>query len=435
MYSRKSHATDLRRALNWILDKRILPQQAEHGNTRWLFSPLAVTALLWAWEAADGLLDRFRRSRDIVKQIFPQAKPAKTWNGFIKALDKKSDLLLRPLRDHLRCLMRNVSETDWTIGRWTVLAVDGTRITLPRTPENQHGYSTPETEGKVPPCPQLWLTVLWHVGLGLPWSWRHGPGNSSARHQLQQMLDEFPEEVLLTADAGFQGYDLWNDLIEHGHALLIRVGTHVRLLNEWGYIRSRDGIVCLWPDKSQRKKQAPIVLRLLAVETNNQKMYLVTNVMDRSQLSVRDALEIYRRRWGVEVFFRELKETFARDRLKSRTPQHVVLELEWSLMALWSVQLLGVKELVARNMPPTELSLARGLKALRNILQAVLPPPEKSLFEGLAAIRDDGYQRRCKSVRDYPRKRKREKPPSAPQLTRMTQEQRELWKQLKTQTD
>ena len=290
MHSRKRHAADLRRAIDWIFDERILPKTTEHGNTRWCFSPLAITALLWAWAPMEGLLDRFQQAREIVQQIVPDAKPAKTWQGFIKALGNKSRTLLPRLRDQLRDLTENLSRTDWTIGRWLVLAVDGTRIELPRTQENQDYYNSIwETTGKLAPCPQLWLTVLWHPGLGLPWAWRHGPGNSSERHQLQQMLDDLPDHVLLTADAGFQGYELWNEIIDHGHSLLIRVGAHVRLLNQCGYIRQRDDIVCLWPSQSQRRKQAPLVLRLFAIQGARQPVYLVTSVLDRSKLSLPEA--------------------------------------------------------------------------------------------------------------------------------------------------
>jgi IS4 transposase len=39
--------------------------------------------------------------------------------------------------------------------------------------------------------------------------------------------------------------------------------------------------------------------------------------MDSDKLSEEAAVDIYRRRWGIEVFFRTLKQTFDRRKLRS----------------------------------------------------------------------------------------------------------------------
>ena len=43
--------------------------------------------------------------------------------------------------------------------------------------------------------PQMWLTLIWHIGLRLPWCWKIGPSYSSERAHLLEMLAEqkFPE--------------------------------------------------------------------------------------------------------------------------------------------------------------------------------------------------------------------------------------------------
>ena len=50
-----------------------------------------------------------------------------------------------------------------------------------------------------PPSPQLWLTLLWHVGSGLPWAWRTGPSGASERDQLVALAPELPAQALLAA--------------------------------------------------------------------------------------------------------------------------------------------------------------------------------------------------------------------------------------------
>ena len=102
--------------------------------------------------------------------------------------------------------------------------------------------STEAIEKKVN-SPQMWLTLLWHVGSGLPGSWQAGPSDSSERGQLTKMLSKIPENSLITADAGFVGYDFWQAIVDGEHKFLIRVGGNVKLLKKLGYARESNGTV------------------------------------------------------------------------------------------------------------------------------------------------------------------------------------------------
>ncbi len=54
-----------------------------------------------------------------------------------------------------------------------------------------------------PQEPQAWITMLWHMGLRLPWMWRLGPSNSSERAHVIEMVSagEFPKKDALCGDA------------------------------------------------------------------------------------------------------------------------------------------------------------------------------------------------------------------------------------------
>ena len=69
-----------------------------------------------------------------------------------------------------------------------------------------------------------------------------------------------------------------------------------------------------------RKKQLPLVLRLLHFkDARNADVHLVTNVLKEKSLNHRQAGEIYRRRWGIEIQFRSLKQ---KGIAKPTTPTH-----------------------------------------------------------------------------------------------------------------
>ena len=173
-----------------------------------------------------------------------------------------------------------------------------------------------------PVKPQIWLTLLWHMGMHMPWSWRSGPSNSSEREHFRAMLTEqtFPENRLFCADAGFTGYDLWKAIVDGGHSFSIRVGGNGNLLRKYGSVRTGDGIVYFWPAKIARCGPPPLVLRLLNLPVGRRKMWLVTNGWDAKELSEAEAVELYRLRGG--------------------------------LLGLWRIQLFAIKEQIELGAVP-----------------------------------------------------------------------------------
>ena len=88
--------------------------------------------------------------------------------------------------------------------------------------------------------------------------------------------------ALVTADAGFVGYEYWKALLDSGRHLLIRVGANVRLLKGLGYVREKDGLVYLWPDREAARDRPPLVLRLVVARGGRHPVYLVTSVLDEA---------------------------------------------------------------------------------------------------------------------------------------------------------
>jgi hypothetical protein len=430
MHSRKSHADEFRQLIEQCVNERILADFPIHGNTSWTPHRLATTALLWCWSSKQTLMQRFFEARDVVGRLL-ETKLPRCWQGFIKKLRADHPQLIGTLLQTLRTQSLAISRKYQSVAGRHVFSVDGTRLELPRTEDNELVYGTMQHQGQNASHPTLWLTLVWDVGSRLPWDWRHGPTNSSERHHFAEMLEDLPPRSIITADAGYQGYELWNSVIEQGHDFVIRVGGNVRLLNEYWEVSIADDLVYLWPDRVQRQQRAPLKVRLLRIETDKEPIFLVTSILDPEELSLKAAAEIYRQRWGVEVFFREHKQTFEQSRLRSHAARNVGVELDWSLLALWIVKLSGVRELDRQDRTPEELSVKGALRAIRDEITRLQPIPEKSLCLRLAAVKDDGYRRRNKQSRNYPRKKKRRKPPGPPRVSVMSPKTRNLLRSMR----
>lgn len=459
----------IKQVADWLLAPALFVGMKTKRTATWLPRMLAVTAVLWATGEQTNLTDRFATARKIVDKIFRwRPAPGATYQGFMKMLRKwHVDLQLVTI-PHVRVQMQEVLPTQWEIGGYVVFAGDGSRIEVGRTQSLEEAFSpqrkknarkknagknkkgkqkkqprkqevpakqkqSDESVAKKENSPQMWLTLMWHVGTGLPWAWRTGPSDSSERQHLEEMLAELPENSLITADAGFVGYDFWTAILNAKHNFLIRVGANVRLLKRLGYARQGSHTVYLWPDKAAKKKQPPLVLRLIVVDHGKHPVYLVTN-LTKSQLSDRQAGRIYSARWGIELYFRTFKQTFGCRKLRSRSAKNAQLELDWSMLGLWCICLLGQRELLADGSDPASLSAAAAIKALQQTVREYRVRPEcreETLWSKLRLALLDEYERDGpKTSRDYPRKKKRENI-QPPKIDRATKRQVKLAQQVK----
>jgi hypothetical protein len=417
----------LQRALTWIVGRGIFDHLPQHGNASWRPGQLIVLAILWVWSDHSQLTAGYLEARQAALR-FHVDLTLYTYQGFIRALVTWTERLRPLLWSRLHALMEQVGGGYWRLGEFVVLAVDGSRVTVPRTAENERAFAAQnfgrggraKTRKKWknkkrrskklchPVKPQIWLTMIWHVGLKMPWSWQTGPSTSSERAHFLGLLEGgiFPLNVLFCADAGFFGYEFWKAIIDAGHHFLIRVGGNVRLLRKLGRVRVERDIVFFWPDEARRHKHPPLVLRLLEFQGARGPVFLLTSVLDPKRLSLAKARELYKQRWGVELQFRTLKQTFGRTKLRSRTPARALAELDWSLFGLWIIQLFAAKEQLEIASPPEHSSAALAISVFRELLRdrhRVVTGPRMLQLRLQEAVKDDYHRRSSKRARYQPR--------------------------------
>jgi hypothetical protein len=150
-------------------------------------------------------------------------------------------------------------------------------------------------------------------------------------------------------------------------------------------------------------------------------------VIHPTGLNDRDIAKLYRRRWGIELFYRHFKQTFGRRKLRSHKAEHVQCEADWSLVGLWAMLLYATSELHRLHLAPHRISVARVLRAYRVAMRESKgnPDPGESLRQQLRRAVIDNYQRINKNSRDYPRK-KTEPPPKPPVIQAATPRQQQL---------
>jgi hypothetical protein len=464
-----SHAEQLKKLQRWFLpDAGILAGLGLHGNTTWSPVSLVWLALGWAWAETKNVTDAFETAASQCRIL--GLAPLTTYQGFMLALSRWTDPLMRRLWTVLHRRMQEIGGAFWRIGGWVPVAFDGSRSSTPRTASAEKAfcashygqgktatYRKKKTKGMrrrknekhkpQPQEPQVWITLMWHMGLRLPWMWRLGASNSSERAHVMELLDEgdFPENTLFCGDAGFVGYPLWSRMLDRGHHFLVRVGANVSLLQDLNCSLRKNGQVLCWPNAAQRAGQPPLRLRLTRVKIGRTWMWMLTSVLNPRTLSLAQMVEFYELRWGIEVEFRGLKQTLDRARLRCRNDRRLLVELHWSILAMAVAELFALKEQLRRRRrvipaesltgDPRKRSLARTLRALRFCLNHLtsVPEPGRELPARLRQAVTDDYVRRSSKRARYRPANPDKKPLGNPTIRQLTADEREELKSIKPQ--
>jgi Transposase DDE domain len=451
--------------LNWLLsDDSIFSRMRLHGNTKWLPKCLVGLALFWAWSEARNVTDAHVEAVECCRCMY-QTVVLSTYQGFMLALVRWTPTFMAILWRVLQVRMEEIGGDFWRVYGWVPIAFDGSRSTAPRSEANEHafcakGYGKGKTakyrkkkskgmrrkknekNKPQPQEPQAWITLLWHMGLRLPWTWRLGPSNSSERAHVMEMIHPgmFPKRTLFCGDAGFIGYPLWSHMIGSGYHFLVRVGANVSLLREGAdYELKTKGRVLCWP-RNMQGKQPPLRLRLVKARIGKTAVYLLTNVLDSNKLTIRQMVTLYKMRWGIEVEFRGLKQTLDRVKLRCRNDRRLLVELDWSIMAMAVAELFALKQQLAKEprkrgqaretADPTRRSLAKTIRAIRGCIRAAdaVPRPNADLATLLSKAVTDGYHRKKPKRARYRPPNPDKKPLGAPKVRKITaQEKKRLY--------
>jgi len=433
-----------------------------HGNIKWCPEQLAQQAVIWAWQDTTNVTDAFTVALEHCQDLKIDNTP-KTYSAFVNALDRYRAIFNLRLGQQFQSLAEEVAGRFWQDGDWVLMGFDGSRVTTPRTVSNEREFCAPnygqgqtakyrkkkskgmrrcqnEKNKPHPQAPQVWITMIWHMSLRLPWTWRLGPSNSSERGHVMEILEQesLPENSLFCGDAGFVGYDFWLSILATGADFLVRVGANVNLLSEKADIkRLGGGIVLCWPKGKMHSGAAPLRLRLVKVKIGKTTMWMLTSVLDPKKLPKKKIIRYYKMRWGVEVEYRGLKQTIDKRNLRCRNSDRVYVELDWSIRAMAFAELIALREQIPHDnkkqtqAKPTydtkDRSLANAMRALRKCMRNLnkYADPSSDLFSQLSSALVQKYNNRTDKRARYRPKNPDKKPLGEPKIRKLNRSERE----------
>jgi len=442
-------STHLLEVTQWLLSGIIFSKPL-HVNCSWTFRTLVMTALFWAWSRESTMAERFSCAQRLTCHLDESKKISTSSQAFLEILRRHTVYLKGLLLDAFRMHMQTIDQHWMTFG-YVLFGVDGTDVGVARTKSNQSAFTTngkskhqrrkriknqTAHQKKQKQCPRILMTTLFHISLGLPWAWRLGSKSDNERSQLLSMLGELPKNSMIVGDAGFIGFEFLSRVLGSGADLVVRVGSNVKLLKQLGRVRESNGIVYIWPDWAMKKNFQPLKFRLVELYDGRKPVYLITSVLSTARLSDQQVATIYKMRWDIELYHRNLKQTMGHHKLLSRSAENALVELEWIVLGYTAMMLYSVDEMVHQEIDIGRLSSAKIILAFRQTARDYLHEvePDATLNHRICRALKDAYQRTTsKESRNYPSKRKH-KPPGKPIIEKANELQKNVAKELKKQS-
>ena len=301
--------------------------------------------------------------------------------AYCKARGKlPQDQIKRVARQTARRIERQAAGQKGSLWRGRrVRVADGSGLSMLDTPQNQQIY--PQHKEQKPGCgfPIMRIVAIFSLATGVLLDLAKDTLKVSEKELLRRLWSWLePNDVLLT-DRGFCSYaDLYLlsqrgiDSVTRKHQRrkyftpLRRLGKNDRLV-EWHRGRSYPN----WLSKEEWNaipktlvvRQIDLVVDIPGFRT--QQIAVVTTLLDHKLFPVEAVAQIYRWRWRVELFLRDIKITMGMDILRCKSPEMVEKELWMRITAYNLVRAVMFQASMAHDVPVERLSFKGTLTTIR----------------------------------------------------------------------
>jgi len=225
-----------------------------------------------------------------------------------------------------------------------VYAIDGSKITLPANKEIQEnfdphsGHENKNGQGYYPKC---LIVTLYEVLKGIPIEMIVAPSRANERKEALKLLDYVEENDIIIFDRGYPWYVLICDMLHKKNHFLIKCQSKGSFKSVDQFVNSKrnDDIIRI-------KKPAHMVgdfemypkyidVRAIKVKTSDEKMFvLITDLMDYDKYKTHEIIELYNRRWEIELHFRDEKITLEIEKFHSKSVNGILQELYAAIIIL-----------------------------------------------------------------------------------------------------
>lgn len=129
---------------------------------------------------------------------------------------------------------------------------------------------------------------------------------------------------------------------------------------------------------------------------------MITSVLSAEELTDSQVVNVYKKRWGIELYYRHLKQTFGKHKLRCTSVDAAYVEMTWAFLGLWCMALYALKQFQKNGISPARMSFAKLIRAFQRMMRDYLIPGIKNhkLCDLLQEAVIDHYERGDRTSRD-----------------------------------
>ena len=353
------------------------------GNTFWAF--------LHQVQSADKSTMEAVRYLQVSATLKHAAIPASATNAYCHARKKLCVEELSECLKHTASYAQGLERSGWNGRR--LLAVDGTFLSAPDTPENQQAWPQSENQSEGCGFPLIRLCGVFALDSGVLMAHRIGNKHHAEVTLFRDLQDELkPGDIML----GDRVYGAYSDLatlksreidaivVLHQQRKPTSATQALEVLGEGDLLvkwtRSRSERTVL---SKVQINALPKTLKVRQITFYKQQpghrtepMTLITTLLDARRYPADEIIATYLRRWEAETCFADLKTTLGMDILRCKSPAMIEKEL---IMHLLSHNLIRIAllESLPDGQHRGEVSFKAALQLIRRWLGANAGKPVK----------------------------------------------------------
>lgn len=328
----------------WVDARLLEPSASKEYSRRRVFS-LEVVFWAYLYQLLSGL-----GCTGTVKQVQAwmihqgRALPSSNTSGYCQARRKLPQSTLDTIFKRTGTVLEAGSRSAERWCNRRVKVVDGTGLSMPDTQENQAPW--PQSGNCTPGCgfPQLKMVGLFSLCSGALLGYAEGNKHDGEATLWRRLWGQLNPRDIVLGDRGFGSFPSIAGLQLQGVDSVCRISSisrktdmrrgqrlgvldRIQVWNRRSGHRNKKWSTDDW-NALPKSIQVRIVQRVIEIPGfRSQKITLATTLLDPIEYPAEDLVELYRRRWTVEVQFRDIKETLGMAILSSKTPVQIRKEL------------------------------------------------------------------------------------------------------------
>lgn len=374
-----------------VLSESVVAQSLTSAGVIWkerIYTPLATLWVFLSQVLSQDHSCRAAVARLIVHRLSRGQSACSTETGaYCQAKKRLPEEFFADVVRHTGRALDASAQSDWLWKDRRVYIFDGSTVSMPDTPENQHAYPQHDSQKPGLGFPLARIAAIFSLSCGaiIDLGICRYAGKGQGEISLFRTLWDFfrPGDVVLTDRL----YCTWRELLtlkQRGVDSVSQLQVMRRADFRKGKRLGKDDHIVRWKRPLIRslswraQKELPEYLTVRECRIHIEQagfrtkaIVVVTTLLNAEEFTKEDLASLYRARWNAELDLRSVKETLQMDILRCKTPQLVRKEIWTHILAYNLIRTIMAQAAARHEIQPRTISFKGALQFLEEFQRLI----------------------------------------------------------------